>query len=499
MNELSGIKKLFIGFAVFLVLIAPIGAILLPISFLGNMFNNTWGTVESGFDMGYKGKFSEEVDKHVANTRTSINYKQLVACALADWSADPNECIDKLDTNGNINSESAEVEYLEVDFPEYHGTYDSSYFNKIHVLGKYTVSLYEKVGQHEEEITETVPDIQTGDVKEITKTVIVDDYDWVHYDEIKRGKCNNSDTQKCHIILEDRDVYPYQYVGAGIKDRYGLRTDENTFDINVEPNQKWRGSSLISFSKGEVLSTDGGNLKLKLLANNIDLIVTYEGVSSLFHEGEIVEATEPIGYADGEFIFYAQNSAGEYINPSLFFESVSRHYNGNFNISGIANYSIIANSPLGYSPNFNNAAAWRNAGDGGTNPYAYGQCTWFAYGVYYELYGHAPDVSGNGTSFASTLNEDGWTLNETLVPGSMVSATWLSDHPYGTVAIVGEIVDEDHMYIFHGNSNANLSADSWDTAIYDWSYQLVSTKGYTYSNGSFAAWDVASPPTDSGD
>ena len=49
------------------------------------------------------------------------------------------------------------------------------------------------------------------------------------------------------------------------------------------------------------------------------------------------------------------------------------------------------------------------------------------------------------------------------------------------------------MYILHGNSNANLNEDSWDVAVNDWAVQKVSTKGYQYSNGSFATWSIQSP------
>lgn len=49
----------------------------------------------------------------------------------------------------------------------------------------------------------------------------------------------------------------------------------------------------------------------------------------------------------------------------------------------------------GSNPNFNNLEAWITK-----NPYAriglYGQCTWFAWGRFYELYGYDPGFTGNG-------------------------------------------------------------------------------------------------------
>ena len=56
----------------------------------------------------------------------------------------------------------------------------------------------------------------------------------------------------------------------------------------------------------------------------------------------------------------------------------------------------------GANPNFNNVEAWVTR-----NPYAqaglYGQCTWFAWGRFYELYGYDPGFSGDGSSCVKEL------------------------------------------------------------------------------------------------
>lgn len=58
----------------------------------------------------------------------------------------------------------------------------------------------------------------------------------------------------------------------------------------------------------------------------------------------------------------------------------------------------------GTNPNFNNLEAWVTK-----NPYAqaglYGQCTWFAWGRFYELYGYDPGFSGDGSSCVKELVE----------------------------------------------------------------------------------------------
>lgn len=56
----------------------------------------------------------------------------------------------------------------------------------------------------------------------------------------------------------------------------------------------------------------------------------------------------------------------------------------------------------GTNPNFNNLEAWVTK-----NPYAqaglYGQCTWFAWGRFYELYGYDPGFTGDGSSCVKEL------------------------------------------------------------------------------------------------
>lgn len=57
----------------------------------------------------------------------------------------------------------------------------------------------------------------------------------------------------------------------------------------------------------------------------------------------------------------------------------------------------------GTNPNLNNLEeAWVTK-----NPYAqaglYGQCTWFAWGRFYELYGYDPGFSGDGSSCVKEL------------------------------------------------------------------------------------------------
>ena len=91
------------------------------------------------------------------------------------------------------------------------------------------------------------------------------------------------------------------------------------------------------------------------------------------------------GYSKANAKVYSDNKKAE-LNTATFgdpyyVEHVMRYVN--FNFRGTTN------------PNFNSYDAWVNK-----NPYAqaklYGQCTWFAWGRFYELYGYSPGFTGNG-------------------------------------------------------------------------------------------------------
>lgn len=488
LNQLNGIKKILIVVVVFVIVISPLATILYPIQLIGNMFKNTRGTVKDYFIYyNYEGNFSETIDTYIAENRLSVNYKQLLSCALADVGEDPIECITNHDENGNIISKNAENTYFEVEWPEYHGYFSDDFFNDIHVLGKYTTSNWEKIGEH----TELV-DIfdEMGNVI-LQEEIIVDDYDWVYHDELKRGKCEESDKQKCYIELDDRDTYPFNFSGAYIDDRYGIGVDEETFAIDVNPYQVWFGNSIYAFSKGQVIESNENILKIKIIANDIDLIVTYEGsITSLFPVGEIVEATELIGYSHNQtFNLSTQNSNGEYINPSLFYDVVT--FSDNYDLSLIANGHLLIGALENYQPDFSNDAAW-----GSGNPFMRGQCTWFAYGMFVQLYGYDPGFRGNGGTCAKNTKNFDYTKSPT--PGSVFSVLGFGSEgsitSYGHVGIVVEVLDENTMIIIEGNMNGNLYEDSWDTAIRDWAVRKVDTHKYYYKGGVAGDLVFANPP-----
>lgn len=131
----------------------------------------------------------------------------------------------------------------------------------------------------------------------------------------------------------------------------------------------------------------------------------------------------------------------------------------------ITSNCTAGNGSLHGNPNFNNKTAWTSP----NNPYApgfYGQCTWFAWGRFYEIYGFSPGFTGNGVECARQTvkaHPDKFELSNTPKVGAVGSAE--RTYPYGHVFIVTGI-DGDKITIQEGNLNG--STDSWNVAIKDW-------------------------------
>ena len=114
-----------------------------------------------------------------------------------------------------------------------------------------------------------------------------------------------------------------------------------------------------------------------------------------------------------------------------------------------------------------------------------GQCTWFAWARFYEIYGYSPGFTGNGYECVSQLlkaHPGEFESGKTPVPGSVFSADAMHNH-------VGIIVDVngDTITIQEGNLDG-ITNYNWDDAIKDWqqiTYSLSTLYQY-YGNVTFA-------------
>ena len=129
----------------------------------------------------------------------------------------------------------------------------------------------------------------------------------------------------------------------------------------------------------------------------------------------------------------------------------------------------------GINPNFNNTEAWITK-----NPYAraglYGQCTWFAWGRFYELYGYDPGFTGNGWNCVNQLiaaHPDLFEKSLSPKPGSVFSGIGVNH--------VGIVIAVDGDYVTIQEGNLDGKTNTFQDAKTDWhtvTYTLNQLRSY---------------------
>lgn len=111
------------------------------------------------------------------------------------------------------------------------------------------------------------------------------------------------------------------------------------------------------------------------------------------------------GYDFGiDYIYWAKTNFNGYskFNAQVYYEEFNPpHADINY-VENVLQYINLSFGTLRLEPNFDNIMAWGN-----NNPYSkkglYGQCTWFAWGRFYEIYGFDPGFRGDGWNCAQQL------------------------------------------------------------------------------------------------
>ena len=137
----------------------------------------------------------------------------------------------------------------------------------------------------------------------------------------------------------------------------------------------------------------------------------------------------------------------------------------------------------GTDPDFDNMEAWVTK-----NPYAkaglYGQCTWFAWGRFYELYGYDPGFRGNGWDCVNQLlaaHPDQFERSLSPVDGAVFSGIGAN---HVGIAIS---VNDDTLTVQEGNLDGitNTFQDAkkdWHTAIYTLDQLRSVYRGVVFAN-----------------
>ena len=152
-------------------------------------------------------------------------------------------------------------------------------------------------------------------------------------------------------------------------------------------------------------------------------------VKDTFDNEHIFLALQGYNYGNG-YINWAVTNFGGYSKANTKLFSDQKKAELGTNVYGDSNYveHVMQYVSLGFGnyreqPNFDNINTW-----GSNNPYSraklYGQCTWFAWGRFYELPGYSPGFPGNGWDCAKQLinsHPDKFELSNTPAVGAVFS------------------------------------------------------------------------------
>jgi outer membrane biosynthesis protein TonB len=138
-------------------------------------------------------------------------------------------------------------------------------------------------------------------------------------------------------------------------------------------------------------------------------------------------------------------------------------------------------------PDFSNVAAY-----GVKNPYTYswtGQCTWYTWGRFFEVYGYSPGFVGNGCDCAAQLvlsHPDKWEFADKPVVGSIFSADYEHNH-VGMIVGIEKTEDGADLYIVQeGNlDQRNNTMDEVEDDCWTQTYTMEELKS-CYGNVIFA-------------
>lgn len=142
-------------------------------------------------------------------------------------------------------------------------------------------------------------------------------------------------------------------------------------------------------------------------------------------------------------------------------------------VDHVMRYVSLGFGDIRSNPNFENMQAW-----GFNNPYSanalFGQCTWFAWGRFYEIYGYSPGFTGDGYQCADQLvrvHPDRFEISSTPKVGAIYSAIG-KNH-------VGVVIGWDGTNITVQDGNLDGKTNTFQEAKTDWktsTYSLETLK-----------------------
>ncbi len=185
----------------------------------------------------------------------------------------------------------------------------------------------------------------------------------------------------------------------------------------------------------------------------------------------------PFESVDGELVYTgpASPSKNDFIQADL---PISTTY-----VTSVSNTSLISvrklSKKINYRlkvekmgtinllPDFKDSRAWKLSGSPYNVPSLWGQCTWFAWGRFYELYGFSPRFYGNGYECVDQLlSVHGDKFKRSKKPAS--GAVFSSDYAHNHVGIVLDYDEEKDLVTIQEANLDGVSNPIWEDAIEDY-------------------------------
>ena len=135
-------------------------------------------------------------------------------------------------------------------------------------------------------------------------------------------------------------------------------------------------------------------------------------------------------------------------------------------VEHVLRYVQLGFGNLRQEPDFDNLQAW-----GSNNPYSraglYGECTWFAWGRFYEIYGYDPGFTGDGWDCVEQLvaaHPDKFEISDTPAVGAIFSGVGVNH--------VGIVVGWDGTNITIQEGNLDGKTNTFEEAKKDWQIKI---------------------------
>lgn len=262
----------------------------------------------------------------------------------------------------------------------------------------------------------------------------------------------------------------------GTTDYGNLKKDDLGFYYIEENGTKFYCNAMSSYYTSQIgdkfrITTDEGNV--------FYIIIADQKADQHTHAGNNDNNSHCLSASGGMLEFYVDRHSfiGGTLNQN--FDDDHQFKGAVTKVERLTSATGCPSGTITGDPDFSNSDAWRAP----NNPYAsvglYGQCTWFAWGRFYELYGYSPGFTGNGFECVSQLlasHPDKFEFGLSPKVGAVGSSDLAHNHVWIVTGVEG-----DKITIQEGNLNGKT--DSWEVAITDWQTKTYTMAGLKQAYG----------------